>query len=92
MKKLKLPKFHLKREIKLFSLFLFSRANLFSSNDSNSPNDSSKAIRSFVNITRSSARNLTRYALVNSFAMFVINEIDRDEDLSVSLVETRSYY
>ena len=74
----------------MFSLFLLSRANLFPSNDS--INDPPKAICSFINIARSLARNLARYILIKSFAMFVINEIDRDKSLSVSLVEAGSYY
>ena len=90
MKKLKLFKFYLKRKTKLFSLFLLLKANLFSPN--NSFNDLFKIIRNFVNIERSLARSLVRYILVKSFAIFVINKIDRNEDSSVSLIEIRSYY
>ena len=73
-----------------FSLFLFSRVNLFSSNDSF--DDLSKTIRNFVNIARSLARSLTRYILIKSFIIFVINKIDRNESSSILLIEARSYY
>ena len=81
----------MRREVELFSLFLLSGANLFSSSDSNSSNNSFEVIRSFVNIARNLARSLARYISINSFVIFVINKINRDEDSSVSLIEARSY-
>ena len=71
---------------------MLSRANLFSSSDSNPPSDSPKAIRSFINIARSLTRSLARYALMKSFIIFVINKIDRNENLGISLVKAGLYY
>ena len=80
----------MKREIELFSLFSLSKANLFLFNDSS--NDSFKTIYNFVNITQSSARSLARYILIKSFIIFIINKIDRNEGLDISLIKARLYY